>query len=156
MSYTQQISDLYNRQEHWIHSTPAIYTNAAHAIFAITGGLVLITQILEYWDTAPNGATQSTLTIGATAIDGGAIVINGGGINAFVASPMDSLGVIAKIDSAVAGPSPSLLGFAATLGLVAGPGLAINVTFSVVAMTTTDLYSLHVKYRKIHPNALIS
>ena len=156
MSYGQQLADLYNRQEHWVHSTPASYTNAAHNIFAITGGLVLITQILEFCDTAMTGATQSEILIGATALDAGGVAINAGGINAFVASPMDSLGVIVKVPSAVAGPSPSLLGFAATMGLVSGPGVNIIVTFSVVAMNAADRYSLHVKYRKIHPNALIS
>lgn len=156
MSYTQQLSDLYNRQEHWAHSAPATYTNAVHAIFNITGGLVYITQILEFLDTAMTGATQSEITIGVVAIDTGAIVINGGGINAFVASPMDPAGAIAKIDSALAGPSPSLLGFAASSGLICSPGQAINVEFTVVAMNAADRYSLHVKYRKIHPNALIS
>lgn len=156
MAFGQELADLYIRQEHWVHSTPAIYTNAAHNIFAITGGIVYITQILEYWDTAPNGATQSTLLIGAVAIDGGAVAINAGGLNAFVASPLDPAGAINKIDSAVAGPSPTLLGFAASSGIVCAPGVNITVTFSVVAMTTTDLYSLHVKYRKIHPNALIA
>ncbi len=156
MSYTQQLSDLYNRQEHWIHSTPATYGAGAANIFAITGGLVIITQILEFLDTAMTNATETFILIGAIAIDTGTIVINGGGINAFVASPMDSLGAIAKIDSAVAGPSPTLLGFAATMGLVSGPGVNLVVTFGGVAMDAADRYSLHVKYRKIHANALIS
>ncbi len=156
MAYGQELADLYNRQEHWIHSTPATYGAGAANIFAITGGLVYITQILEYLDTAMTNATETYLLIGATGIDGGTVLIDGGGINAFVASPMDSLDVIVKVDSEVAGPSPTLLGFAATMGLVSGPGVNIIVTFGGVAMDAADRYSLHVKYRKIHPQALIS
>ena len=154
MSYTQQIADLYNRQSQWVHTTPAIYTNAAHAMFAITGGMVLIEQNIEYCDTAMNGATQSTIIVGAVGMDTGALAINAGGALAIVVSPLDV--AVAKIASALAVQAPSLLGFATNQGVVAGPGVNITVTFSVVAMTTTDLYSLHVKYRKLHPNALIT
>lgn len=152
----QELADLYNRQEHWAHSTPASYAAGATNLFAITGGLVYITQILEYLDTAMTNATETFILIGATALDGGTVTIDAGIIGSFVASPMDSLGVIAKIDSAIAGPSPTLLGYAATMGLVTGPGVNIIVTFGGVAMDAADLYSLHVKYRKIHPNALIA
>lgn len=156
MSYSQQLGDLYNRQEHWIHSAPLFYAAGAQAIFAITGGLVYITAILEYLDTAMTNATETFILIGATALDGGTVLINNGVINSNVVSPMDSLGVIAKIDSEIANPYPSLLGFAATMGLVSGPGVNIIVTFGGVQMDNADEYSLHIKYRKIHANALIS
>ena len=154
MAFGQELADLYQRQSFWVHSTPAIYANAAQDIFAITGGMVLIEQIIEYCDTAMNRATQSTLLVGAVAMDTGALAINAGGQFAIVVSPLNV--AVAKIASALAVQAPSLLGFATNQGVIAGPGVNITVTFSVVAMTTTDLYSLHVKYRKIRPNALIA
>jgi len=154
MAFGQELADLYQRQSFWVHSTPAIYTNAAHNIFAITGGMVLIEQIIEYCDTAMNGATQSRIAVGAVTMDGAAVAIDAGGQFAIVVSPLDA--AVNKIASALAVQAPSLLGFATNQGVIAGPGVNITATFSVVAMTTTDLYSLHVKYRKIHPQALIS
>ena len=73
MAFGQELADLYNRQEHWIHSTPSFYGAGAQAIFAITGGLVYITQILEFLDTAMTNATETFILIGATALDAGTI-----------------------------------------------------------------------------------
>jgi len=157
MSYTQQIASLYSRGRQWAHSTPAFHGAGAEAIFAITGGIVLIEHIIEYCDTAMTNATQTFILIGATPLDSGTIVINGGGLGGLVASPMDPTGIIAKVDSALATSSPSILGYTGNIaGILSGPGVNIIVTFGGVAMNAADRYSLHVAYRKIHPNALIA
>ncbi len=153
MAYGQEIADLWNRQSFWIHSTPSFYAAAAQDIFAITGGLVLIEQIIEYMDEDLVNATTSTIDVGAVSMDAGAVVINGGGQFGIVVSPLDA--AVAKIDSVLAVQAPSLLGFATNQGVIAGPGVNITVTFATV-MVGAGRYSLHVKYRKIHPNALIA
>jgi len=131
---------------------------ATQDIFAITGGIVYITAIIEYCDTAITaGAVTTRLFIGALPIHGAAVAIDAGGVGAFVVSPLDVAAGQAKLASAVAINCPSLLGYAAAIqGIVAAPGQTINVTFAGFNMNAGDLYSLHVKYRKIHPNALIS
>ncbi|KKN52936.1 hypothetical protein LCGC14_0607370 [marine sediment metagenome] len=153
MSYGEQLANLWNRQSFWANSTPAFYAAAAQDIFAITGGLVLIQQIIEYCDVDPVNATTTTIAVGAVGMDVGAVAINGAGALGIVVSPLDA--AVAKIASALAVQAPSLLGFATNQGVVAGPGVNITVTFATV-MAAAGRYSLHVKYRKIHPNALIS
>ncbi len=153
MSYGQEIANLWNRQSFWVNSTPSFYAAAAQDIFAITGGLVLIEQIIEYCDVDPVNATTTRITVGAVAMDVGAIAINAAGALGIVVSPMDA--AVAKIASALAVQAPSLLGFATNQGVIAGPGVNITVTFATV-MAAAGRYSLHVKYRKIHPNALIA
>ncbi len=157
MSFTDKIGSMFARGEHWVHSAPAFYAAGAHNIFAITGGIVLISNILEYLDTAMTNATETFILIGATPLDGGTVVINGGGVGAIVASPMDPLGVIAKVDSALAAQAPSILGFTGNInGILSGPGVNIIVTFGGVQMAAGNRYSLHVCYRRIHSNARIS
>ncbi len=154
----QELADLYNRQEHWAHSTPTSYAmGATQDILAITGGIVYITAIIEYCDTAMTaGAVTTAIFIGATGLELAAVAINAGGAGAFVISPLDPAGGIAKLASAVVANAPSLAGMVSSSGLVAAPGVTINVTFAGFNMAAGDLYSLHVKYRKIHPNALIA
>ena len=153
MAFGQELADLWNRQSFWVSSTPAFYAAAAADIFAITGGLVLIQQIIEYCDVDPVNATTSTIDIGAVSVDAGAVAINAAGALGIVVSPLDA--AVAKIASALTVQAPSLLGFATNQGVIAGPGVNITVTFATV-MAAAGRYSLHVKYRKIHPNALIS
>lgn len=155
MSYTQQIASLYNRQEHVVHSTPGTYAAGAQGIFAITGGIVYITAIVEYID-AMAGATESRILIGAVNLDAASVTINAAPANGIIVCPLDPAGGIAKLDSALAINLPSLLGFAASSGLVAAPGVNIIALFAGAAMVAGDLWSLHVRYRKIQPNALIA
>ncbi len=150
---SQLVADLHNREMFVASSIPAFYAAAAQDIFAITGGLVIIHQILEYCDTAMTNATTTTIAVGAVGMDAGAVAINAGGQFATVVSPLDA--AVAKVASVLAVQAPSLLGFATNQGVVAGPGVNITVTFATV-MAAANRYSLHVLYEKIHPNALIA
>lgn len=151
----QELADLYNRQVHWAHSTPATYAAGAQNIFAITGGIVYITAIIEYIG-AMAGATESRILIGAVNLDGGSITIDNVSPDGIIVSPLDPAGAINKVDSEAAINLPSLAGFAASSGVVAAPGQNISALFAGAAMVAADLWSLHVRYRKIHPQALIA
>jgi len=140
-----------------VSSPPATYAAGAQNIFAITGGPVLILGIIEYLDTALAGATTTSVEIGALPMDGGGVAINAGGIGAVVVSPLDSLGVIVKVASALVVPLPSLLGLAAGgVGVVAGPGVNIVWRFAGVAMGAAERVSLHVMYQKLASASLIA
>ncbi len=149
----QLVTDLHEREVFIASSVPAFRAAAAIDIFDISGGLVLIKAIIEYCDTAMTNATTTTIAVGAVGMDAGAVAINAGGQFAIVVSPLDA--AVAKIASALAVQAPSLLGFATNQGVVAGPGVAITVTFATV-MDAANRWSLHVLYEKIHPEALIS
>ncbi|KKN52937.1 hypothetical protein LCGC14_0607380 [marine sediment metagenome] len=149
----QLVTDLHERELFVASSTPAFRAAAAIDIFDITGGLVLIHSIIEYCDTAMTNATTTTISVGAVGMDAGAVAINAGGQFAIVVSPLNA--AVVKVASVLAVQAPSLLGFATNQGVVAGPGVAITVTFATV-MDAADRWSLHVLYEKIHPAALIA
>ena len=150
---SQLVEDIHNREMFVASSVPAFRAAAAIDIFDITGGLVIIHGMFEYCDTAMTNATTTTIAVGAVGMDAGAVAINAGGQFAIIVSPLDA--AVAKVASTLAVQAPSLLGFATNQGVVAGPGVAITVTFATV-MAAANRWSLHVLYEKIHPNALIS
>ena len=152
MSQSADIRAILNTKSYVASSPPAFYTAAAHNIFAIVGGMVLIEQIIEYCDVDPVNATTTTIAVGAVGMDAGAVAINAAGALGIVVSPLDV--AVAKIASALTVQAPSLLGFATNQGVIAGPGVNITVTFATV-MVAAGRYSLHVVYRKIHPGARI-
>lgn len=153
MGLASRIKSLNQGQEYIVSSVPAFYTAAAHNIFAIAGGMVLITGLIEYVDVDVVNATTTTIDIGAVSVDAGAVAINAAGTGAIVASPLRAS---AKAASALAAPLPDETALAAPggYGILAAPGVNITVTFATV-MVAAGRYSLHVIYKKIHPNAII-
>jgi len=135
------------------HDTPATHGAGAYNAFAITGGPVWIKAILEYNDTAIAGATTTAITVGAVAMQVGALSVLGA-INTMVVSPLDA--AVAKIAPALAVQMPSLLGFATNVGVVASPGVNITVTFAGVAMGAAENVSYYVVYQKLTPQSLIA
>ena len=159
MGLGQLVRSLHTRAPMWVHSAPATYTNAAHVIFNIRGGLVEILAMIEYCDLALTGATQTTLLIGAQIADAGAVALNAAGQFGMVVSP---LGNTAKLASALVVQCPTLASVAlARIGVVAGSraipaaAIAITWTMSVVAMAAGDRVSLHILYRPITVGAYI-
>ena len=148
----QMLNDLWNRQIFTVSSVPASYANGAHNIFAITGGLVQILAIVEENVTVMTNVTTSDIDVGAVGMDNGTIAINGA-VGTLVVSPLNA--AVAKIAPALAVQMPSLLGYAANLGVVAQAGVNITVTFAGVAMAGAETYALHVMYRKIQDTGLI-
>lgn len=138
---------------HWVHSVPASYAAGAHDIFNIVGGPVWIRALLEYNDTVIAGATTTTWAVGAVGLDAGAVSIQGA-INTLVVSPLDA--AVAKIAAALAVQMPSLLGFATNIGVVASPGVAINVTHGGAAMGAAENVSAYICYQKLEPESLIT
>jgi hypothetical protein len=137
---------------------PAIYAGgAAQPIFAITGGPVLITGILEYLDTELTLATQTHVMIGAVIMDDALAAIAPAGVGTVVVSPlMDAARVVV---AALTAPMPSylaLVALALTYGVAAGPGQNITWGFAGVDMAAGELISLHVMYRKLAPASLIA
>lgn len=151
---SQLVGDLHNRELFVASAIPATYGAGAHNVLAITGGMVLIHQILEYCDTALGGATTTRVAVGAVACDFAAVAINAGGQFGICVSPLDA--AVAKIATALAVQAPSLLGFATNQGVIAGPGVNIIWTFAGVAMGAAERVSLHVVYEKVHRQALIA
>lgn len=154
MGLASRIKSLSLGDLHIVSSVPAFYTAAAHNIFNITGGLVWIVGIIEYVDVDVVNATTTTIDIGAVSVDAGAVAINAAGALGIVTSPLRAS---AKAAAALAAPLPDETALTANggHGIIAGPGVAITVTFATV-MVAAGRYSLHVIYRKIHPNALIA
>jgi hypothetical protein len=153
---SQMVGDLWNREPFVASTVPATYGAGAHNVLAITGGAVHILGIIEYNDTIIAGATTTVVGIGALPLNGASPGL-AGALGDMVVSPMDVAGVILKIAPAPAVELPSLLGFAGGItGVVAAPGQNITWTFGGVAMGAAELVSLHVLYRKIHPQALIA
>jgi hypothetical protein len=148
------VNELWLRQPQWVHSVPATYAAGAHDIFDIVGGPVWITALLEYNDTAIGGATTTTIAVGAVGLDAGAVAIGAAAIDTLVVSPLDA--AVAKIAPALAVQMPSLLGFATNIGVVASPGVAINVTFAGAAMGAAENVSYYVCYQKLLPQSLIT
>lgn len=153
---SQMVGDLWNRQLFVASTVPATYTNAAHTVLNITGGLALILAIIEYCDLALTGATQTRVAVNGNNMDAGAVAINAGGAQALVLSPLGNQAKEAS-DVAVEWPQIAAITAEAGRGILAGPTPGTIIwTFSVVAMNAADRVSLHVLYRKIHPQALIA
>lgn len=137
----------------WVYRPGASYAAGAHDLFDITGGPVWIRALFEYNETAVAGATTTTLAVGAVGLDAGAVSIQGAQYT-IVVSPLDA--AVAKIAAALAVQMPSLLGFATNIGVVAGPGVAINATFGGAAMGAAEYVAYLVCYQKCLPQSLIS
>jgi hypothetical protein len=146
------VSLIWQNGIHVAHDTPATHAAGAYNAFAITGGPVWIRAIVEYNDTLIAGATTTRITVGAVAMDVGAVSI-AGAAGTLVVSPLDA--AVAKIAAALAVQMPSLLGFATNIGVVASPGVNITVTFAGVAMGALENTSYYVVYQKLSPQSLI-
>jgi len=154
MGLKQEIEDLRNRQIFIVKSTPATYAQGAtQPILTVRQGPVLIQAIVEYADTIIAAATETQVLVGALGMDFAAVVIAAAAAGMSTVSPLDV--DIAKVAPTLNSPLPSILGRPASLGVVAGPGQIINVTFTVADMGAAELYSLLVMYRKLTPLAYI-
>lgn len=156
MGMREDIAGIVQDRVRWIHSAPATYTNAAHNIFTIAGGPILILAIIEFLDTALGGATQTRVAVGGNACDAGAVAINAGGQYASVPSPLSA--ARAKAASAQLGFVPNVAAataFEGIVGVVGGPGI-VTWTFSVVAMGAAERVSLHMAYRLMAPGVTVS
>lgn len=137
----------------WVYRPGASYAAGAHDLFDIAGGPVWIRALIEYNETAIAGATTTTLAVGAVGLDAGAVSIQGAQYT-IVVSPLDA--AVAKIAAALAVQMPSLLGFATNIGVVAGPGVAINSTFAGAAMGAAEYVAYLVCYQKLLPESNIT
>jgi hypothetical protein len=156
MSMRSEVQQALLQSVYVAHSIPATYGAGAHNIFAITGGPVLITGIVEYNDTIIAGATTTVVGVGALPLNGASPGL-AGALGDCVVSPLDVAGVILKIAPAPAVELPSLLGFGGgILGIVAAPGQNITWTFGGVAMGAAELVSMYVIYRKLNQASLIA
>jgi hypothetical protein len=153
MGLSSEVKEIHQSKLFVAHDIPATHGAGAYNAFAITGGPVWIKAILEYNDTLIAGATTTAITVGAVAMQVGAVAINGAA-NTMVVSPLDA--AIAKIAPALAVQMPSLLGYATNDGVVASPGVNITVTFAGVAMGALENVSYYVVYYKLAPNSLIA
>jgi hypothetical protein len=153
MSLSNMIAQILQQQTFVAHDVPATHAAGAYNAFAITGGPVWIRAIVEYNDTAIAGATTTAITVGAVAMQVGAVSVLGA-INTMVVSPLDA--AVAKIAPALAVQMPSLLGFATNIGVVASAGVNITVTFAGVAMGAAENTSYYVIYQKLTPQSLIA
>lgn len=157
MGLNQEAKDLWSRQMFTVKSTPASYEDlgpAAQDILTISGGPVHIQAIIEVADTIIAAGTDSRVLVGAVNMDVGAIAIAAATAGMMCVSPLDA--AVAKVAFALNVPIPSLLGFVTNLGVIASPGVTINVIFDTADMGAAELYSLIVLYRKMTPAALIS
>jgi hypothetical protein len=147
MSHSKEMHEINLHEVKVISSVPATYTNAAHVIFTIQGGPILIYNLIEYLDTALGGATQTRLDVNGIFLDAGAVAINAGGIGASVVSPLSA--ARAKAASAVNAFVPNVAAATAIESLqgVVAPIGTITWTFSVVAMGALERVSLHMVYR---------
>lgn len=157
MGLKQDAQDLWSRQLFTVKSTPAHYEDlgpAAQDILTISGGPVHIQGIIEVADTVIAATTDSQVHVGVVAMDTAAVAITAATAGMMCVSPLDA--AVAKVAFALNVPMPSLLGFVTNLGVIASPGVTINVVFDTADMGAAELYSLIVLYRKMTPAALIS
>jgi len=158
MSLKGLIAGIWTDKVNVIKSVPAIYgAGLLQPIFAITGGPVYITGIIEYCDTALVGATTTHVTIGGGLMDAALLALGAAAADTFVVSPLGNY--VKLTPGAAIAPMPTLLALVAatlTFGVVAGPGQNIEWGFAGVAMAAGELVSLIVMYRKLAPASLIS
>jgi len=152
------IASLWTDKVNVVSSVPAIYAGGLlQPIFAITGGPVLITGIIEYLDTALVGATTSHVTIGGVLMDAALAAIGAAGAGTVVVSPlMNAAKTTPPALTEFHPPYIALVAATLTFGVVAGPGQNVEWGFGGVAMVAGELVSLHVMYRKLSPASLIA
>jgi len=155
MGLASLVREISQQQLFWAHSIPATYAQGANqVIFNITGGPVWIRAFVEYNDTLVAAATTTTVLVGAVGLDTGAQTI-AGAAGTMVVSPLDA--AVAKLAApALAVQMPSLLGFATNIGVVASPGVTINITFAAADMGVGELASYYCAYYKMASNSLIA
>jgi hypothetical protein len=148
------VGDIYATKLFVAYRPGATYAAGAHNMFNIINGPVWIKAFLEYNETAIGGATTTTVAVGAVGLDAGAVAIGAAAQHTVVVSPLDA--AVAKIAPALAVQMPSLLGFATNIGVVASPGVAINVTFAGAAMGAAERVGYYCVYMKLSEQATLT